>query len=225
MLPAPNPDYRANYDQYGGAGFWRNMNMTPDFPSAARAVLNAYEEYSGERLDGVISADPFALQGAARGDGTARVPGLNRKIDADNVVAFTTNEAYIRYGATPRCARRSWVTSPRECSRPSCRWTSTTPAGCAAGRLGRQRTPQALRRHRRVAGGRTGAGQVRRGVAQRRGTDVSAVIVNSGSGNKVDFYASRTSTTTCNSPTRAKRSRRPKCGSRTPPPRRGCPAT
>ena len=38
-LPAPSPDYRENYDQYGGAGAWTDLNMTPDMPSAARAVL------------------------------------------------------------------------------------------------------------------------------------------------------------------------------------------
>ena len=97
QLPAPNPDYRRNYDQYGGAGFWRNMNLTPDFPSAARAVLAAYEVVEGTKLDGVISADPFALAELLDVTGPTEVPGLGITIDADNVVDFMTNEAYIRF--------------------------------------------------------------------------------------------------------------------------------
>ena len=38
-IPDPNPDYREIYDPFGGAASWHNMNMTPDFPSAARAAL------------------------------------------------------------------------------------------------------------------------------------------------------------------------------------------
>jgi hypothetical protein len=60
---APNADYPANYDLFRGGGrFWSAINVIPDFPSAAQAILNGYEEATGERLDGVILADPFALQ-------------------------------------------------------------------------------------------------------------------------------------------------------------------
>lgn len=96
-VPPPNPDYRRNYDQYGGAGFWRNMNLTPDFPSAARAVLATYEIVEGQRLDGVISADPFALAQLLDVTGPTEVPGLGVTIDAGNVVDFMTNEAYVRF--------------------------------------------------------------------------------------------------------------------------------
>ena len=34
----PSEEYAENYDQFGGAGFWLNANMTPHFPSAARAM-------------------------------------------------------------------------------------------------------------------------------------------------------------------------------------------
>jgi hypothetical protein len=33
----------------------------PDFPSVASVILDAYEASTGESLDGVILADPFAL--------------------------------------------------------------------------------------------------------------------------------------------------------------------
>jgi len=96
-VPEPNPDYRANYDQYGGAGFWRNMNLTPDFPSAARAVLAAYEIVEGEQLDGVISADPYVLAGLLDVTGPTDVPGLGVTLDSKNVADFMMNEAYVRF--------------------------------------------------------------------------------------------------------------------------------
>jgi hypothetical protein len=96
-VPAPNPDYGTNYDQFGGAGFWRNMNLTPDFPSAARAALAAYEIVEGQQLDGVISADPFVLAELLDVTGPTEVPNLGLKLDAGNVVDFMTNEAYIRF--------------------------------------------------------------------------------------------------------------------------------
>ncbi len=97
QVPAPNPDYRRNYDQYGGAGFWRNMNLTPDFPSAARAVLAAYEIVEGRSLDGVLSADPFALAELLDVTGPTKIPSLGVTLGAGNVVDFMTNEAYIRF--------------------------------------------------------------------------------------------------------------------------------
>jgi hypothetical protein len=97
-VPEPNPDYGENYNQDGGAGFWRNMNMTPDFPSAARAALGTWEVLKGERLSGVLAADPFALASLLQVTGPVPVPGLpGERIDARNVVRFLSNEAYARF--------------------------------------------------------------------------------------------------------------------------------
>ncbi len=96
-VPAPNPDYRRNYDAYGGAGSFRDLNMTPDFPSAAKAALGNYEASTGERLDGVISVDPFALQHLLAVTGPADVPHLGITVGSGTVVDLLANEAYIRF--------------------------------------------------------------------------------------------------------------------------------
>ncbi|HEU5310551.1 MAG TPA: DUF4012 domain-containing protein, partial [Candidatus Eisenbacteria bacterium] len=94
-IPSPNEDYSANYDQFRRGGrFWTSINVMPDFPSVARAILNSYEAATGTRLDGVILADPFAEAALLEATGPVRLPGYDVEIDADNVVAFTTNEAY-----------------------------------------------------------------------------------------------------------------------------------
>jgi hypothetical protein len=54
-VASPNPDYARNYEQFRGGGrFWSAINIMPDFPSVARAILNSYEASVGPRLDGVI---------------------------------------------------------------------------------------------------------------------------------------------------------------------------
>ncbi len=102
-IEAPNPDYRAIYDQFGGAASWQNMNMTPDFPSAARAALGNLEAGGGPSLDGVIAADPFALESLLRVTGAVKVPGTHVRVGPDNVVPFTTFDAYTVFsGADER---------------------------------------------------------------------------------------------------------------------------
>ena len=90
----PSEDYERNYAEFGGAGSWQNLNMTPDFPTAARAALGAFEAATGERFDGMIVADPFALELMLRVTGPMPIPGTDLRLHADDVVAFTTNEAY-----------------------------------------------------------------------------------------------------------------------------------
>ena len=90
----PNPDYAARYDRFGGAGYWLNINMTPDVPSAATAIERLWEEVNGQRLDGTILADPHALARLMRGSPPVPVPGSEITVDAETLVPFVSNEAY-----------------------------------------------------------------------------------------------------------------------------------
>ncbi len=94
QVRAPNPDYARRYDRYGGAGFWRNINMTPDFPSAAQAIEALYARVAGERVDGALVADPFALAALLEVTGPVRVPGTGAALQSDGMIPFVTNEAY-----------------------------------------------------------------------------------------------------------------------------------
>jgi hypothetical protein len=98
VKPPPNADYLRNYRQYGAPGFWLNMNMTPDFPSAAQAVLTTYRLTEGDQLDGVVAADPFVLRSLLEITGPTQIPGLGARINADNVIDFTSVKAYERFG-------------------------------------------------------------------------------------------------------------------------------
>jgi hypothetical protein len=95
---SPSQEFADNYDEFRTERrFWLAINMTPDFPTAAKAILNAYEVAVGERLDGVLTADPFALRALLQVTGPATVRGLDHVVGARDVVEFTTNGAYRLY--------------------------------------------------------------------------------------------------------------------------------
>jgi hypothetical protein len=188
-IPDPNPDYRANYDQYGGAGDWQSLNMTPDFPSAARAIESSYELVTGERIDGVILADPFALRDLLEVTGSTEVPQLGVKITADNVVPFVTNEAYdlFRTGAERKevlGAVASGVFSRflSDEGRGISRVRALVDAA-SGGHLLIYSNDPAMRTAVEDAG-------VSGALAAPPG-DALSVVVNSGSGSKIDYYADR----------------------------------
>jgi hypothetical protein len=101
-LEPPNEDYARNYNHFRRHDrFWTAINVMPDFPSVAKAILTSYRAATGDGLDGVIVADPFALEALLSTTGPVALPGSDIEIGADNVVSFTTNEAYSIYDDSP----------------------------------------------------------------------------------------------------------------------------
>jgi hypothetical protein len=187
----PNPDYERNYDQYGGASYWLNLNMTPDFPSASRAALSTYEATEGEALDGVIAADPFALEAMMAITGPTRVPGYGVTIDADSVVDFTTNGAYRTFGRRSQLRKDVLGEVAKDVFEEFLGMEEhrvgrlRALAGAAAdGHVKVYSTDPTMQEGLRLAGADAS-------LAVPRG-DLLAVSANSGSGTKIDFYARRT---------------------------------
>ena len=191
-IPSPSEDYSANYDQFRRGGrFWTSINVMPDFPSVAKAILSSFEAATGTRLDGVILADPFAEAALLEATGPVRLPGYDVEIDAGNVVAFTTNEAYSLLtdpvqrkevlGDVARAAFARFVTQ------------SSPDQGDLAGFL-----EAASGRHIQVF---SDDPLIQRGLIatpvagalRPRGADddLVSVVVNSAAGSKVDFYQER----------------------------------
>jgi hypothetical protein len=191
QIPPPNPDYRRNWDWAGGAGSWTDMNMTADFPSAAKAALSTYEFGTGEQLDGVITADPFAVAELFAVAGPAEVPSLDVTMNARSVVDFLTNEAYVLL-PTAGEERKSLLGDVVGIAFD--RFLTTKASGVekvraitdsvAEGHLKLYvRDPQIERGLRRA--GLDGA------LSAPPGDDLLAVHVNSRSASKVDYYATR----------------------------------
>jgi hypothetical protein len=190
-LPAPNPDFRANYDQFGGAGDWSNINMTPDFPSAARAIKVLYERNTGRSIDGVMVADPVALQSLLKVTGPADVPGLHTVIDAQNVVAFTEQRAYSLFRTSTErkvvlgLAASSVLNQFLGMAGKGAERVQALAESASAGHLVLYADDPRVERGLRTAGVAGGL------TVPAGGGDALSVIVNSASGSKIDYWSTR----------------------------------
>ena len=220
QVPAPNPDYRRNWDHYGGAGSWRDMNMTPDFPTGGRAVLALYEFGTGERLDGVIVADPFAVKQLFRVTGPATEPSVGVQVAARTVVDFLSNEAYVLF-ETPT-DRKAVLGDVVGVAFDGFLADTSEGVGKVEGDLeGRRRRPPQAVFDRRDDPARTRSAGLDRGLTAPEHSDLLAVHVNSrrparSTSTRRDPFA-----TTSNSAATGRPSPRPRSGSRTTSPTTG----
>jgi hypothetical protein len=188
---SPSQQYVDNVSFYWeNVDFWLNTNITPDFPLAAGTIAMSYEAAVGETLDGVIVADPFALQALMRVTGPVPVRGTGVRVAPSRIVRFVSNEAYALFDTNEE---RKAVLGDVAAD------VLTAFLATSGGDLSRQR---ALLRafddgHVKVFSedpamqsglALTAAG----GAFDPGGTDAIALITNSGSGTKLDFFQRRT---------------------------------
>ena len=130
-VPSPSQEYSDNYDFYrSGLGLWVNTNMTPDFPLAADALWLTYEATTGDNLDGVVLADPFALKALMHVTDPVEVGSTGIELTDKNIVPFVSNQAYaaVRHcggaearAGTGRASRAGWLPAHRMAiPKPSC---------------------------------------------------------------------------------------------------------
>lgn len=105
-------DYLARYDDYGAGKdgapmnrmFWNNVTMSPDMPSVAAAAADMYAQSGGRPVDGVIAADPYALEAVLKLTGPLSLPGTTATSEVEavtltpsNVVPYLLIDQYTRY--------------------------------------------------------------------------------------------------------------------------------
>ena len=96
--PSPSAQYVENAAYYWtNDDFWLNTNLTPDFPLAAGTIAMSYEAAVGGPLDGVIVADPFALEALMRVTGPVSIRGVGVRVAPSRIVRFVSNEAYALF--------------------------------------------------------------------------------------------------------------------------------
>jgi hypothetical protein len=71
-----------------------NLNLTPDFPTDARAWATLLRKGAHERIDGAIALDPIAVA-ELLGDRKLKVPIFPKPIKASNAVSVIENEQYF----------------------------------------------------------------------------------------------------------------------------------
>jgi hypothetical protein len=91
------PEYVARYSRFDPAWTWRNITMSPDFPSVATAARDLYPQSGGQPIDGVMAVDPEGLAALLRWTGPVDVPGLPNPLDTDNAADFLLFDQYIEF--------------------------------------------------------------------------------------------------------------------------------
>ncbi len=190
-VPSPSQEYSDNWDFYrSGIGLWVNTNMTPDFPQAADALWLTYEATTGDNLDGVVVADPFALKALMHVTDPVEVGSTGIELTDKNIVPFVSNQAYALFNTA---AERKLVLG---------RVAQAVLGGFLAQKGDTQAKLHALLQafndghvlawsvdpemQRALAMTTVG------GAFHPSGTDAISVVTNSASGTKLDYYQKRT---------------------------------
>jgi hypothetical protein len=94
-VPSPSPEFTDLYGPFGGGGFWLNINMTPDAPTAAGMIETLYERVKGRMLDGTIFFDLLGLAQMLEITGPVRIAPLAVTVDSETVVGYVATAAYV----------------------------------------------------------------------------------------------------------------------------------
>ncbi len=94
-IDAPS-DYRRRYSRFEVNQLWQNVNLSPDFPSSAQVMASLYPQSGGTTVDGVISADPFALAGFLRITGPLLVDGWPEAFTPENTPRILLYDFYAQ---------------------------------------------------------------------------------------------------------------------------------
>jgi hypothetical protein len=74
--------------------FSADVNLTPDFPTAATLTREMYRVRTGRAVDGVLATDPVALAYLLRATGPIPVPG-DAPLNAETAVRRLLNDVYL----------------------------------------------------------------------------------------------------------------------------------
>ncbi|GAB1645872.1 DUF4012 domain-containing protein [Krasilnikovia sp. MM14-A1259] len=91
-----DPDLRGLYGDLP-AVYPADVNLTPDFPTAATLIREMYRQRTGLRVDGVIAVDPVALSLILQATGPVPVRG-GWTLTAGNAVRVLLSDVYQRLG-------------------------------------------------------------------------------------------------------------------------------
>jgi hypothetical protein len=81
--------------------FPADVNLTPDFPTAARLYRQMYKVRSGRTVDGVLATDPVALSYVLRATGPVAMP-IGAPLTAGTAVRLLLQQAYATMSTTQR---------------------------------------------------------------------------------------------------------------------------
>lgn len=89
-------DFLSRYGRFDPQTTWRNLTMSPDFPTIAYVAMQLYPQSGGQPVDGVLSVDPTGLAALMHFTGPVDIEGVGT-LDADNVERFLHLDQYVTF--------------------------------------------------------------------------------------------------------------------------------
>lgn len=93
-----SPELQQRYQRYDPARYLQNLTVSPDLPTDAALVREIYPQITGQPVDGIIVADPYALAGLLQLTGPVAVEGLAQPLSAQNAVEYLLKGQYTTGG-------------------------------------------------------------------------------------------------------------------------------
>lgn len=99
-------DFLRDYGRFGfdlngdgsgvvGDSAFRNMAMSPDFPTVAEIAADLYADTTGTAVDGVIVMDPFVVTQLMGYTGPVAIPSLGRELGPDEALGYLLRDQYL----------------------------------------------------------------------------------------------------------------------------------
>ena len=186
-------DYPAWFPPYlrEQAQIFQNINMTTDFPTVGRFVLQTAEA-EGRAYDGVIAVDPIGIGAVLGVTGPVRVEGWPQMITAENVAKVAMHDVYVAiennkrredfFGELVRAAFDKLTASTIHFSASSAGRFDSAVRGGHFRMYSEHEADQGTFERIGAAGGVS---------RSRRATDVLSVVSQNAGGNKVDWFLRR----------------------------------
>ena len=187
-------DFARWYGDLGVQRLFVNSTASPDMPSDARIWMSMWQDQTGQRLDGAIATDPVALSYLLKVTGPLTLSD-GTQVSSDSIVRLAESEAYSRFRSTP-ARKRFFVMLGRQTA------DHVLHSAGGHGTALLDALEQAAGERRLLVWSAhpdeesqlapTSLG----GVVPTGPAPLTALVVNNGGGNKLDYYLDRTLTYT-----------------------------
>ncbi len=94
------PDYLRRYGRFSPATEWRNVNMSPDFPTVTNVIREMFPQSGGRAIDGVLAIDPKGIAALLELTGPVNVAGRTEPLTAKNAAKFLLRDQYVEFEAS-----------------------------------------------------------------------------------------------------------------------------
>jgi hypothetical protein len=94
------------YGRYNPTLFFQNLSVSPDFPTDAAMAGALFPQATGQTIDGVLVADPFAMAALLELTGPVAVEGLDEPLTSENAANYLLRDQYLQFSESDEIDER-----------------------------------------------------------------------------------------------------------------------